>query len=246
MDRVRCGAQSVTGNYRDNNEDRFLTDPKHRFFLVADGMGGQAAGEKASEVATDVVSRKLTQSIDFDKDEADKIRKIIDEAVSEANMEIMALGEVDPNYHKMGSTISYLVSAGGKFYVGGVGDSRIYRLRDDEFEQLTTDHSLTQALIDAGTISEKEAESHRYRNVLYRYLGTKEGGSGTEPKQFEPQPGDLFFLCTDGVTDGLDEAGIVSLLKEHGDPQSAAEAIVSAAEEGGSRDNITCVVVVVE
>ena len=146
----------------------------------------------------------------------------------------------------MGTTLVFLISAGGSFYIGGVGDSRVYRLQNNQLEQLTTDHSLTQALVDAGTIDRENAATHRYRNVLYRYLGTKEGGNETEAKQLKPEPGDRFLLCSDGVTDGLDDEVIADLLAKTDDPQNAAEMIVKAAEDAGSKDNITAVVVFVE
>ncbi|MFQ5733048.1 MAG: PP2C family protein-serine/threonine phosphatase, partial [Planctomycetaceae bacterium] len=129
---------------------------------------------------------------------------------------------------------------------GGVGDSRAYHLRNGRLEQLTTDHSLTQALLDAGTISAEEAETHRYRNVLYRYLGAKEGGLGADTQQFEPAPGERILLCSDGVTDGISDDKLLQLLAEGDDPQETAEAIVRAAEDGGSKDNITCLVVFVD
>jgi protein phosphatase len=240
---VRSGSKSITGNFRSNNEDRCLVDPAGRFFLVADGMGGQSAGEKASELATEIISRKLERSLEAEQDSADRIVECIDEAVSSANADIMALGELEPSFHNMGTTISFLVQAGGKVFVGGVGDSRAYLLRGNKLEQLTVDHSLTQALKDAGTISEKEAATHRYKNVLYRYLGTKEGSSGTDPKKVTPRSGDRFLLCSDGVTDGVPDTTLRQLLAGIHDPQAAAERIVEAAQEGGSKDNITCVVV---
>ncbi len=243
MVRLRSGKVSITGNFRENNEDRCHEDPSHHFFIVADGMGGQAAGEKASELAVELVPQKLQQAINFESDQSDKVRQVIDEAVAHANGEIMALGEVDPNYHNMGTTIVMLVSAAEKLYVVGVGDSRAYRLRGNTFEQLTTDHSLTQALIDAGTIKPEEAESHRYRNVLYRYLGTKEGGTGTEPNELDPESGDRFLLCSDGVTDGVEDDALAEFLQQHEDPQECAEAVVAAAQQGGSKDNITCMIV---
>ena len=92
----------------------------------------------------------------------------------------------------------------------------------------------------------EEAASHRYRNVLYRYLGTKEGGAGTETRQIAPEKGDRFMLCSDGLTDGLNDASLAAMLKENDDPQAAADALVAAALEGGSTDNITCLVVHVE
>ncbi len=243
MARARWGSVSITGNVRENNEDRCFVDADGRFFLVCDGMGGQAAGEKASELAIEIVSRKLKHSLDFANDSPGKVVSVIDEAVGDANGEIMALGEIEPDFHNMGTTIAFTILVGGKLFVGGVGDSRVYRLSAGKLEQLTTDHSLTQALIDAKTITQDEAVNHRYKNVLYRYLGTKEGGTGTEPAQLVPAPGDRFALCSDGVTDGLAETSLKQLLTEKDDPQVAAEAIVDAALRGGSKDNITCVVV---
>lgn len=246
MVQIHSGSVCITGQFRENNEDNCLIDPQDRYFLVADGMGGQSAGEKASALAIELVPQRLEQLIDFQNSTPEQVTASIDKAVSYANSEIMALSEVDPAYHNMGTTLVYLVQVGGLFYVGGVGDSRVYLLRNGRFDQLTTDHSLTQALVDAGTLSQEDAANHRFRNVLYRYLGTKEGSSGTEPQQITPQPGDRFLLCTDGVTDGLEIATLEKVLKEAEDPQKAAESIVAAAEEGGSKDNITCLVVAVD
>ena len=240
---LKFGHLSVTGNYRENNEDACVVDDDGRYFIVADGMGGQAAGEKASELATDIVPRKLGALIDFSNDDTSSVVSNIDEAVGEANSEILALSEIDPNYHNMGTTIVFIVSVAEKFFVGGIGDSRVYQLRDGSMTQLTTDHSLTRALLDAGTITEEEATTHRYRNVLYRYLGSKEGGTGTEAKEVEPEAGDRYLLCSDGVTDGIDNDVIQKLLAETDEPQAAAEAVVEAALDGGSKDNVTCVVV---
>ncbi|MBW3539683.1 MAG: protein phosphatase 2C domain-containing protein [Planctomycetes bacterium] len=246
MVQIRSGSLSITGNFRENNEDRCFADPQGRYFLVADGMGGQSAGEKASEMAVQIVSRKLEQRVNFDSDSQDKVLKAIDEAVAEANAEIMAVSQIDPTCHNMGTTINFVIAAGGSLYTGGVGDSRIYRLRGSKLEQLTVDHSLTQALLDAGTISEKEAEHHRYKNVLYRYLGTKEGGTGTGARKLDPAAGDRFVLCSDGVTDGLAIGKLKSVVEAADDPQAAADELVRAAQEGGSKDNITCIVLFVE
>lgn len=246
MVQFRWGSVSITGNFRENNEDNCLADPDARYFLVADGMGGQAAGEKASEMAVELISQKLEQSTDFESANSSHVLKNIDAAVSHANLEIMALGEVDPSFHSMGTTIVFAVVVCGKLYVGGVGDSRVYRFQKKQLEQLTTDHSLTQALVDAGTISVEDAATHRYRNVLYRYLGTKEGGVGAESKELTPEQGDRFLLCSDGVTDGLDGERLTELLSEELEPQELAEKIVRSAEEAGSKDNITCIVLFVE
>lgn len=244
--KLQVGQLSITGNFRQNNEDNLYVDENHRFFIVADGMGGQSAGEKASQLAVELVPKKLTASIDFQSDAADKVQNGINEAVCYANGEIMALGRVEPDFNNMGTTIVLIVHVGSDFYISNVGDSRCYLLRNNELTQLTKDHSLTQALVDAGTITEEEARSHRYKNVLYRYLGSKEGAEGASLVCSTPQSGDIYFLCTDGVTDGLADPELLELLASSAAPQEMADQIVLAAQNGGSRDNITCVVVRVE
>lgn len=239
---VRWGTVSITG-HRENNEDRCLADSSGRFFLVADGMGGQCAGEKASAMAVELISRKLEQLIDFTRDDSQKVSAAIDQAVSHANGEIMALSELDADYHNMGTTIAMIVRAGDRFYVAGIGDSRVYLLRNGKIQQLTKDHSLTDALLDAGTITKEEAARHRYRNVLYRYLGTKEGGTGAKAQPVDVQALDRYLLCSDGATDGLSDEDLEKLLSAANDPQEAAAAIVAAADAAGSRDNITCLTV---
>lgn len=243
---IRTGHVSITGNYRENNEDNYVVDESNRYFIVADGMGGQNAGEKASEIAVEVIPKQLEQLLNFDGCDKDKAVEAIDRSVEQANTEIMALSEVDPSVRNMGTTVVFLVRVGNRFYVGGIGDSRVYQLRSNQMRQLTKDHSLTQALLEAGTINEEEAKTHRYRNVLYRYLGTKDGAAGTDAMEVTPKSGDRFFLCSDGVTDGIDDAAIQSLLISSDDPQEIAKSLVDAALAGGSRDNITGVVVIVD
>ena len=243
---IRTGQVSITGNFRENNEDNLVVDEHQRFVIVADGMGGQSAGEKASELAVELIPQKLLQLLDFDSDSGPTVVDAIDKSIHFANSEIMALSEVNPSYRNMGTKVVFLVRAGGKLYIGGIGDSRAYQLGNGVLKQLTTDHSLTQALIEAGTISQDEAKTHRYRNVLYRYLGTRDGSTGTNAAEIAPAPGDRFLLCSDGVTDGICDEKIASLMVASDDPQHIAETIVTAAQEGGSRDNITCVVVIAE
>jgi protein phosphatase len=242
----RWGFVSITGNFRENNEDRCLADPAGRYFLVADGMGGQCAGEKASEMAVELIAKKLDQIVDFSQDASQKVVSAIDQAITHANVEIMALSELDANYHNMGTTIAMIVKVGERFYVAGIGDSRVYLVRDGKIQRLTKDHSLTDALLEAGTITEEEAARHRYRNVLYRYLGTKEGGTGAKAQLVDVRAGDRFMMCSDGATDGLSDKDLETLLKADSDPQRAAESIVDAAQKAGSRDNITCLTVFVD
>lgn len=246
MAKFRWGALSITGNFRENNEDRCFADPAGHYFLVADGMGGQSAGEKASEMAVDLISKKLAQLVDFEHGAPDTVSDSIDRAISHANEEIMALSELDPDYHNMGTTIALLVQASDKLLVAGVGDSRAYLLRDGTLQRLTQDHSLSEALLEAGTITKEEAARHRYRNVLYRYLGTKEGGTGAKARPVEFHAGDRFIACSDGATEGVNDENLAAILARHDDPQKAAEAVVAAAQAGGSKDNITCLAVFVD
>ena len=240
---LKWGSVSITGNFRDNNEDRVLVDSDGHFFLVADGMGGQSAGEKASELAVEIIAKRLKQSVNWNEKESDTdVVQKIDQAIESANSEIMALGEIEPKFKSMGTTITFIVAMNGAFYIGGVGDSRTYQIRAGELKQLTEDHSLTQALVKAGTISPEDAETHRYKNVLYRYLGAKDGAKGSEALRIDPKAGDRFVLCTDGVTDGVGEERIAEIVLEEEDPQHAAELLVEAAQDGGSKDNISCVV----
>jgi PPM family protein phosphatase len=246
MGSLRIGQVTTTGNYRENNEDCCVVDDKQRFVVVADGMGGQSAGEKASALAVELIPQRMLQLINFDSHEAKDVLASLDKSVDFANTEIMAISEVDASKRNMGTTVVLLAKIAEKIYVGGVGDSRVYQLRNGQMSQLTTDHSLTQALIEAGTISVEEAKTHRYRNVLYRYLGSKDGSSGLNAAELTAESGDRFLLCTDGVNDGIEDDDISQLLQAGNDPQETAESIVQAALDGGSRDNVTCAVVFVD
>ncbi len=246
MVKLRTGKVSITGNFRENNEDALIVDDQNRFMIVADGMGGQSAGEKASALAVELIPRKLTQLVNFEGQQPAAVVEAIDKSIDYANTEIMALSEVNAGFRNMGTTVVFLVRVGDRFFVGGVGDSRAYEYRNGKLRQITKDHSLVQALIDAETISPEEAKTHRYKNVLYRYLGTRDGSAGSNAAEITPQKGDRFLLCSDGVTDGASEDDLIRILKTVEDPQNAAETIVQTAQAGGSKDNISCIVVNVD
>ncbi|MBL8808659.1 MAG: serine/threonine-protein phosphatase [Planctomycetaceae bacterium] len=243
---LRTGHVSVTGNYRENNEDSCYIDGQQRLFIVADGMGGQSAGERASALAVELIPRRIEQLLDFDKANAKTVSEVLEKSISHANSEVIALSEVEPGLKNMGTTVVMMVRVADRFFFIGVGDSRAYELRGGKLRQLTTDHSVTQALLDSGTISPEEAKTHRWRNTLYKYIGCRDGVNGANVTEIVPRPGDRFMLCSDGLNDGLESTEITRLLQSSNDPQEVAEKLVKAALDAGSRDNVTCVVAIVD
>src|SRR6516162_5342104 len=199
---LNIGKCTLLGNYRENNEDAIDVKqfPELTLCLVADGMGGQAAGEIASKRATEVVPRELKKELPRASDPEDA-KNVIRRAVVQANEEIIAMGALDRDLRNMGTTVVLAVwRKGNELYITGVGDSRAYLIRGENIKQLTVDHSLAQALVEAKTISAEEAREHRFKNVLWKYLGTKEVGEGPEVKVVPLHAGDRFLLCTDGLS----------------------------------------------
>ena len=142
----------------------------------------------------------------------------------------------------MGTTIALIVVVGQAAYIAGLGDSRAYSMRGQTLEQLTMDHTLAQSLVDSGVISKEQAATHPLRNQLYQYLGAEGRGIEMKIRRCSLDAGDRFILCSDGVTEGVDDATLATLLYENDGPQQAAHAIVDAAQSGESKDNITCIV----
>src|SRR5437899_8240729 len=197
------GKCSLLGNYRENNEDSIdvKTFPDMTVCLVADGMGGQAAGEVASKRAIEIVPRELKKHLSGAMGN-EETKNILRRSLVQANEEIMAMAALDRDLKNMGTTIVLTLWRKGSsiMYVSNLGDSRCYLIRGKKIEQLTVDHSIAQALVEAKTISVAEARTHRYRNVLWKYLGSNEVGEGPEVKAVPLQGGDRFLLCTDGLS----------------------------------------------
>jgi protein phosphatase len=242
---LNIGKCTLLGNYRENNEDAIDVKqfPELTLCLVADGMGGQAAGEIASKRATEVVPRELKKTLSQTTATED-VKKLIRKAVVQANDEIIAMGALDRDLRNMGTTVVLaLWRKGPELYIAGVGDSRGYKIRGDQIEQLTVDHSLAQALVEAKTISAEEARGHRFKNVLWKYLGTKEVGEGPEIRLEPIQVGDRFLLCTDGLSGVVSDDQILTCMKENPDVQKCADALGQMALDLGSRDNVSCIVI---
>jgi protein phosphatase len=242
---LNIGKCTLLGNYRENNEDAIEVEqsPELTVCVVADGMGGQAAGEVASKKATDVVPRYLRQHLANARD-GDQVQGIIRRAVVQANEEIIAMGALDREFRNMGTTVVLAVwRKGNELYIGGVGDSRAYLVREHKIDQLTVDHSLAQALVEAKTISAEEAREHRFRNVLWKYLGTKEVGDGPDVKVVSLRPGDRILLCSDGLCGVVSDEKLRECIEEYRDAQECADALGQLALDSGSRDNVSCIVI---
>lgn len=230
------GAATDRGHVRAVNEDSLLAGPP--MFVVADGMGGHAAGDVASllavEAFADLVGRDALSVNDAPA------------AVSAANERILALVEETPDLAGMGTTIAGLavISAGGAehWQVFNVGDCRVYRLASGVLSQLTVDHSEAEELVAAGRLSREEARTYPRRNVVTRSLGT------SPPPQvdswvFPPSPPERFMICSDGLTGELEDDRIAEILRSEGEPQRAADRLVALAVEAGGRDNVTVLVI---
>src|SRR5262245_35719434 len=225
---LNIGKCTLLGNYRENNEDSIEVKqiPELTVCLVADGMGGQAAGEIASKRAVEVIPRELRKHLQPNTN-TDAAKSIIRKAVVQANEEIIAMGALDRDLKNMGTTVVLAIWRKGTptLYVTGVGDSRGYLVRDNQISQLTVDHSLAQALVEAKTISAEEAKDHRFRNVLWKYLGSKEVGEGPEVKLEQLEIGDRLLLCTDGLTGVVTDENILNFMSEHHAAQQCADGL---------------------
>jgi protein phosphatase len=243
---LNVGKCTLLGNYRENNEDAIEVKqfPDLTVCMVADGMGGQQAGEIASKQAIEVVPRELKKNLLSSTDQ-EEAKRIIRRSVVQANSVIMEMAALDREYNNMGTTVVSAIWRKGSsvLYVASVGDSRAYLIRGNNIEQLTVDHSIAQALVEAKTISAAEARTHRYRNVLWKYLGSKEVGEGPEVKTVSIQVGDKFVLCTDGLSGVVSDELLLSFVVEHPDVQDCADGLGQLALDSGSRDNVSTVVI---
>jgi protein phosphatase len=221
-----------------------LVDGPENLFIVADGMGGQLAGEKASQMAVELIPTELKRLLAANHREERAIAGAIRSAVSRANDEILILSGLGAEHANMGTTLVLAYFDGARVFVLGIGDSRVYRLRETKLDQLTKDHSLANALVEAGTIRTEEVETHKFRHVLYLYLGSKEARDAFEEiRPFDIRPGDQFLLATDGLMNVVRDDMIQEIMRANPDPQKSAQVLVNRALKLGSKDNITCLVI---
>lgn len=221
------------GKVRANNQDAPIVSEKLRLYGVADGMGGHKGGEVASTSARDDLLRELegkTPSV-----------AALSGAIEEVNRQIYHQQEHDDALTGMGTTLSVLWMSDNFVYIGHVGDSRVYLLRDSEFKQMTLDHSLVEQLVREGVLTEEEAQNHPMRNIITRAIGTDESVE-VDVVVEERRKGDLWLACSDGLHGLVDDRQMRDALRQYA-PEKAADVLLKAALDAGGRDNVTLVIV---
>lgn len=221
------------GKVRANNQDTPIVSEKLRLYGVADGMGGHKGGEVASTSARDNLLRELegkTPSV-----------ATLSGAIEEVNRQIYHQQEHDDALTGMGTTLSVLWMSDNFVYIGHVGDSRVYLLRDGEFKQMTLDHSLVEQLVREGVLTEEEAQNHPMRNIITRAIGTDESVE-VDVVVEERRKGDLWLACSDGLHGLVDDRQMRDALRQYA-PEKAADVLLKAALDAGGRDNVTLVIV---
>ena len=237
-------ALTDTGQLRANNEDSIAFDPMLGFVILADGMGGYNGGEVASGMAVALLQASFGRWFAHAGLNAQPraVRRALQTSVDEANDAILEAGLANAQLQGMGTTLVLGVFGPQRALVGHIGDSRCYRLRDKTLELLTRDHSLLQEQLDAGLITAEEATLSPHRNLVTRALGV-ERRVELEINEYPAKPGDLFVLCSDGLSDLVNDAQLFTLLLQSGSLSEKATLLVSSANENGGRDNISVVLV---
>jgi serine/threonine protein phosphatase PrpC len=233
-------AGSHPGLHRDNNEDRCHADADRGIFFVVDGVGGQAAGDKAAEIAQEMLRARLER-------ETGTVAERVREAITLANNEIHRLSQLDPRWNGMACVLTVAVVRDGRMTAGHVGDTRLYKLRSGSIRKLTRDHSPVGDREDRGEISEMEAMRHPRRNEIFRDVGSE--AHSPEDQEFIDlveapfEPDSALLLCTDGLTDMVTTQQIAAIVGEHaGEPAATVGELLKAANAAGGKDNVTVVV----
>ena len=239
---ITCAGRTDVGIVRSGNEDNYLMLADRGVFIVADGMGGHAAGEVASEMAVRLISRDLGTVRGLpDEEVAERMRQ----AIRGANAAIYERTLTEHDKRGMGTTATALVLMPNRFLLGHVGDSRAYRLREGRFEQLTKDHSYVQEQVDAGLLTPEQARVHPYSNVITRCVGANQD---VIPDTYggDLRAGDVVLLASDGLTGMLEDEHIHKILEAPGGPQDWVDAMINDANRRGGLDNITAIVVKID
>jgi serine/threonine protein phosphatase PrpC len=234
-----CAARTDVGIVRSGNEDNYMMLAEQGIFIVADGMGGHAAGEVASEMAVRITSQLIGSLRGSSDEEAgERIRN----AIRAANDAIFERTLSEHDKRGMGTTATVLVLMPGRYLIGQVGDSRAYLLRDGQLQQVTKDHSYVQEQVDAGLLTPDQARVHPYSNVITRCVGA---GIDVAPDIYfgSLDAGDVLLLASDGLTGMLEDEQIGSIMESEGGPQVWVDRMVAEANRRGGLDNITAIVI---
>ncbi|MGI9043655.1 MAG: Stp1/IreP family PP2C-type Ser/Thr phosphatase [Gemmatimonadaceae bacterium] len=238
---LAVSARTDTGRLRKGNEDNLYADANEYrgLFIVADGMGGHAAGEIASQMAVDLIAEKLADLNDLAAPESGPR---VSETLRLANRVVFQRTMKEVEKTGMGSTASALLISDTRYLIGHVGDSRIYLVRDGTMTQLTKDHSLVQEQVDAGLITAEQARHHPQSNVITCCIGMS---SEIDPDTItgDTHVGDVFLLASDGLTGMVDDRRLQQLLQSRANPERIVNAMIADANNNGGIDNITAIVV---
>jgi protein phosphatase len=242
---LRTALLSDVGKVRGNNEDSIAEEPALGLLVLADGMGGYQAGEVASRMAVTTVVDTVREQHDAAKDLESKCT-LLRAAIEQANRSIFEAAHQHVQYQGMGTTIVSCITTEDRLLIGWVGDSRLYRYRDRELQQVTRDHSLVQELIDNGHYSKADAHQLVSKNIVTRALGV-ETEVNVDLLVLDAMPGDIVLLCSDGLTDMLDDAALAEVLEHCGaNIEAGAIQLVAEANRNGGRDNVSVILARVE
>lgn len=227
-------ARSDTGKVRQNNEDALAFDSARGVAILADGMGGLEAGEVASRVAVEAILKTLQAATSYSERRLKEAVELANKAVRSAAVEAgSAIGT---------TVVTWLLTAKGQCFVAHVGDSRVYRIRAGLLRCLTTDHSMVQQLVEEGLLNPAQAQTSTHRNVITRALGLDDNVE-VELHSWVYAPGDLYLLCSDGLTDMIDDQEISRVLRACEGLDAMADALIDCANEAGGHDNVSVLLV---
>ena len=246
--KIEIVGRTDTGRVRDHNEDAISCDEALGLAVLADGMGGHRGGEVASAITVSTILESLAKQLkkikngETDEETGYSLESIaVHEAVNLANGNVFASSSENAQYRGMGTTVVVLLFYDNRFTVAHVGDSRLYRLRDDVLEQITRDHSLMQELIDRGFYTPEQARKSLNKNLVTRAIGIEEKVQ-VDILEDVAQTGDIYLLCSDGVTDMIDDDLIHKTISENSkDLSTAANELIREANEQGGKDNISVI-----
>ena len=237
MLKIVFSGKSDVGLRRTNNEDTFVVSPERGLCLVADGMGGAAAGELASRIFTDTALEIFSTATSRSEKET---LQLVQRTFAWANERVLSHVKENAHHKGMGCTAELVAFSDDGFVLGHMGDSRTYRLRNGQLKQLSKDHSFVQEQIDQGLITLAEARNHPMRNIILRAVGVKESVA-LDLVRGKTTPGDLLLLCSDGLTDMVDDTLILEVLSSTIVLSQKAEKLVELAKSAGGYDNVTVV-----